>query len=103
VFPSTYEGFGLPPLEAMASGCPVIVSRHGAIPEVCGDAALYFDGTAAGTLASLITRVAGDPALRDTLAAHGRARAAAFTWQRTARALVGALDERRPALRSGDA
>jgi hypothetical protein len=47
--------------------------------------------------------VAGDPALRDTLAAHGRARAAAFTWQRTARALVGALDERRPALRSGDA
>jgi glycosyltransferase involved in cell wall biosynthesis len=103
VFPSTYEGFGLPPLEAMASGCPVIVSRHGAIPEVCGDAALYLDGTGAGALAALIARLAGDPALRDTLAARGRARAAAFTWRRTARALVGALDASGAPSRGADA
>ena len=92
VFPSTYEGFGLPPVEAMASGCPVIVSRAGALPEVCGDAALYCAPGDAASLAGQIAGLEADAALRESLVARGRARAAAFTWERTALALVSALD-----------
>jgi glycosyltransferase involved in cell wall biosynthesis len=75
VFPSLYEGFGLPPLEAMACGCPVAVSRVAALPEVCGDAAVYFDPTSAETIAQGIVDVLDRPA------AGGPERAARFTWE----------------------
>ena len=89
LFPSRYEGFGLPPLEAMWCGCPVLAGPAGAVPEVCGDAALYFDGDQPGSLAALIGRLADDPALRARLATGGRARAAAFSWEMAARRLLG--------------
>src|SRR3954454_6439938 len=84
VFPSRYEGFGLPPLEAMACGCPTIVSRAGALPEVCGSAALYFDPASAQELAALIGRVVSDQDLRRDLADRGRSHAQRFSWDHCA-------------------
>lgn len=81
VFPSLYEGFGLPPLEAMACGCPIAASRAGAIPEVCGDAAVYFDPTDVEAMASAIVEA---DSRRDALRAKGFARAARFTWEAAA-------------------
>jgi glycosyltransferase involved in cell wall biosynthesis len=79
-FPSYYEGFGLPPLEAMCCGCPVVVSRRASLPEVCGDAALYCEPDDPATLAAALARILDSRSLRDELAAAGRARAAAWTW-----------------------
>jgi glycosyltransferase involved in cell wall biosynthesis len=93
VFPSRYEGFGLPPLEAMACGCPVLAAPSGAVPEVCGDAALWFE-TAEGTarkLTAALTRLLEEPGLPDRLREAGLARAAAFTWRRAAQALLAHL------------
>jgi glycosyltransferase involved in cell wall biosynthesis len=81
-YPSLYEGFGLPPLEAMACGCPVAVSNAGAIPEVCGDAAVFFDPTDVEAIAAAMLE-ADDR--RDELREKGLARAALFTWEETAR------------------
>jgi glycosyltransferase involved in cell wall biosynthesis len=81
VFPSLYEGFGLPPLEAMACGCPVAASRAGAIPEVCGDAAVYFDPMDVEAMAAAMLEADGR---RDALRAKGFTRAAQFTWDATA-------------------
>jgi glycosyltransferase involved in cell wall biosynthesis len=79
VFPSLYEGFGLPPLEAMACGCPVAVSRVGSLPEVCGDAAVYFDpGTPEGIAQGIVE-------VLDRPAAGGPQRASLFTWEEFAR------------------
>ena len=91
VFPSTYEGFGLPPLEAMACGCPVIASIAASIPEVCGDAAVYFDPYDPIAITAAIDRVAGDAQLRDQLTMLGRRRAAHFTWNRSATLLLDAI------------
>ena len=85
VFPSLYEGFGLPVLEAMAAGTPVVASRAGAIPEVAGDAALLVDARHPGELAEGIEAVLTDGALRERLVARGRVRARAFTWEAVAR------------------
>jgi glycosyltransferase involved in cell wall biosynthesis len=82
VFPSLYEGFGQPPLEAMASGLPVAVSRAGALPEVCGDAAVYFEPTSVPEIAEAILAVLDRP---DGLVERGLKRAARFTWDATAR------------------
>jgi glycosyltransferase involved in cell wall biosynthesis len=79
VFPSLHEGFGLPPLEAMACGCPVAVSRVASLPEVCGDAAVYFDPLSVEDVARGIADVLAHPP------AGGPARAARFTWEECAR------------------
>jgi len=81
VFPSIYEGFGFPLLEAMAQGVPTIAARSSSLPEIGGDAALYFDPRDARELQQLIERVTSDAALREELIARGRARAAEFRWE----------------------
>jgi glycosyltransferase involved in cell wall biosynthesis len=88
VYPSLYEGFGLPLLEAMASGTPVIASRAASIPEVVGDAGILLDPSDAAAWAEAIVRVANTPSVRDELRAAGLARVAAFTWERTARTTI---------------
>jgi glycosyltransferase involved in cell wall biosynthesis len=84
VHPSVDEGFGLPPLEAMAAGTPVIAACAGSIPEIVGEAALLVVPGDIGAWADAVTRVRDDPDLRARLSAAGRARAADFTWHRTA-------------------
>jgi glycosyltransferase involved in cell wall biosynthesis len=84
LFPSFYEGFGLPVLEAMARGVPVACSDRASLPEVAGDAALLFDPSDPGAIAAALERLLGDRAEADRLRAAGRARAARFTWTRTA-------------------
>ncbi len=88
VFPSRYEGFGLPPIEAMSCGCPVITSGQPALVEVGGDAALRCGMDDIAGLAQLMRDVDGKPELRANLAASGRARASQFTWAATARRLL---------------
>jgi glycosyltransferase involved in cell wall biosynthesis len=97
-YPSLYEGFGLPPLEAMAAGAPALVGRYSAAPEVLGDAALMVDPTDADAIADGLRRLAEDDGLRRRLTAAGRLRAASFTWERTARAT---LDVYRAAVEDG--
>lgn len=89
VFPSLYEGFGIPPLEAMQCGCPVLAARAASIPEVCGDAAVYFDPRSAEELAAALRRVAADPALRVKMSALGRVQSRRFSWEKGARQLMG--------------
>jgi glycosyltransferase involved in cell wall biosynthesis len=85
VFPSLYEGFGLPPLEAMASGTPVITSNVSSLPEVVGDAALLIDPYEPESIADAMRRVLTDAALRDQLRARGFQRAREFSWDRSVR------------------
>ncbi len=89
--PSLYEGFGLPCLEAMACGTPVVASDRAALPETCGDAALLADPHDPDAFAAAVVRAATDEAERNRLIAAGRARAATFTWRRTAELTDAAL------------
>ncbi len=93
VFPSRYEGFGLPPLEAMISGTPVVCSDAASLPEVVGDAALLFPAGDAGSCAREIDSVLSDDAVRARLVEAGAARARLFTWERTASLTLAAYRE----------
>jgi glycosyltransferase involved in cell wall biosynthesis len=81
VFPSLYEGFGAPPLEAMARGCPVACSDAALLPKVCGDAALPFDPRSVESIACALARVSGDTGLREQLRRARLDRARSFTWR----------------------
>lgn len=93
VYPSFYEGFGLPPLEAMASGIPVVTTMTSSIPEVVGDAALMVNPHDANQLADTIYRAMVDEPLRQQLVARGFKQVAKFTWQRVARNTLAAYYE----------
>jgi glycosyltransferase involved in cell wall biosynthesis len=90
IFPSLYEGFGLPPLEAMAAGCPVAVARAGSLPEVVGDAGLLFDPRDAEAMAESIRALWDDDAERERLSRAGRERSLGFSWQAAAERHVAA-------------
>jgi glycosyltransferase involved in cell wall biosynthesis len=91
VFPSLYEGFGMPILEAMACGAPVLASNTSSLPEVAGDAALLVDPTDTGAIAAGMARLAADAGLRGEMRARGLARAAHFTWDRCAEETLAVL------------
>lgn len=93
VYPSLYEGFGLPPLEAMACGCPVVVSRAASLPEVCGEAARYVDPVDTESIAGGILEVLENGALRKDLTAKGLARARLFSWETAAADTLRVFEE----------
>jgi glycosyltransferase involved in cell wall biosynthesis len=88
VYPSTYEGFGLPPLEAMSCGCPVLVANATALPEVCGTGAAYCNPYDPDDIAKQLSRLLGSKAARDELRAAGLARAKEWTWEKAALCLI---------------
>jgi len=92
VYPSLYEGFGLPVLEAMARGVPVACSNVSSLPEVAGEAALLFDPTSPAQIARALERLLTDVELRDRLSSAGRERAAQFTWARTAQGTLASYE-----------
>ncbi|MBN3761940.1 glycosyltransferase family 1 protein [Burkholderia sp. Ac-20365] len=91
VFPSLYEGFGLPPLEAMYCGCPVIASSRTSIPEACGDAAMYCDAMSAQDIAEKISLMMSDGSIRQRHRAKGIAHAREYRWDRSAKKLLDVL------------
>jgi glycosyltransferase involved in cell wall biosynthesis len=93
IYPSLYEGFGLPPLEAMACGCPVVVSNTASLPEVCGDAAYYVDPEDSNSITEGIGLVLRDERLRHALARKGIDRASSFGWEKSAREHLRVFEE----------
>jgi glycosyltransferase involved in cell wall biosynthesis len=91
IMPSLYEGFGLPPVEAMAAGVPVAVAQAGSMPEVCGDAALYFDPRQVQDIADKLVEIASDSALRKELKEKGLERSKVYTWDACSEKTAGAL------------
>lgn len=93
VLPSLYEGFGLPVLEAMKNGCPVLLSNISSLPEAGGDAALYFDPQDPQDIADKIERVLGDPKLREDMVKKGNEQVKKFSWEKTAKETLKVLEE----------
>ncbi|MBS3909180.1 MAG: glycosyltransferase family 4 protein [Actinobacteria bacterium] len=93
IFPSLFEGFGIPLLEAMASDCPIAASKMTSIPEVAGDAALYFDPRNPEAIAAVIEKMVDDAALRHNLAQAGRKQLKKFSWDKTAQRTLHVLEE----------
>jgi glycosyltransferase involved in cell wall biosynthesis len=87
LFPSRYEGFGLPPVEAMACNCPVLAARGGAVEEICGEGALYFVNGDGRAISDAVERLLDEDGLADTLRARGQTRVAALSWDASARTL----------------
>ena len=92
VYPSLYEGFGLPVAEAMACGCPVVTSNVSSLPEVAGDAAVLVDPRSVEDITEGVAALWADAARRRELAARGQARARCFTWERAARETAAVYD-----------
>jgi len=88
IYPSLYEGFGIPPLEAMACGCPVIVSRASSLPEICGDAALYVNPHDIDDIKRALSEILGNGELRQELILRGRERVKLFSWNDSAMRLM---------------
>lgn len=88
IYPSFYEGFGLPPLEAMGCGCPVVISRLASLPEVCGDAAYYINPYKAEDIAEAIRNILNNGFLREDLINKGRERIKLFSWRDSAQRLI---------------
>jgi glycosyltransferase involved in cell wall biosynthesis len=93
IFPSLYEGFGLPPLEAMACGCPVVASNAASLPEVCGDAVRYVDPYDVESIAQGIHEVLTDEVMRQNLRAKGLERAELFSWEKAAKEHLKIFEE----------
>lgn len=93
ILPSFYEGFGLPPLEAMACGCPVVVSNVASLPEVCSDAALYCDPYDPKDIACKVQRLMTEPVLQEELRQKGFERAKLFTWDRCAHETLAVIQQ----------
>jgi glycosyltransferase involved in cell wall biosynthesis len=93
VYPSLYEGFGLPPLEAMSAGCPVLVSCSSSLPEICGEAAHYFDPVIGGALERELGRLLGDSVLLHAKVDAGRAWVGRYTWETAAQGTLAAYRE----------
>ncbi|HRH97353.1 MAG TPA: glycosyltransferase, partial [Prosthecobacter sp.] len=91
LFPSFYEGFGLPPVEAMALGCPAIVSHSSVLPEICADAVLYCDPNDPRTLVNAIQRLRQDRGLRESLVTRGKERTGLFSWSAGAESMLNVL------------
>ncbi|WP_234835054.1 glycosyltransferase family 4 protein [Mycolicibacterium stellerae] len=100
VFPSKYEGFGLPPLEAQVLGCPVISSNAASLPEVCGDGALYFDPDDNRSLIEALDRLENDDELADELRRRGAANARRFSWENSANVVADCIRQSQPGRRS---
>lgn len=93
VFPSLYEGFGLPPIEAMACSCPVIVSNSASLPEVCGDAAVYCDPYSVEDLAHKIEMLLAEKGLQEVMRLKGIERAKRFSWDKAAKKTCEVIED----------
>ena len=93
VYPSRYEGFGIPPLEAMSLDCAVACSNTTSLPEVVGDAAACFDPSDAGAMRETLERTLGSASTLESLVARGRLQCAKFSWERCAKETVGIYEE----------
>ncbi|WP_028784004.1 glycosyltransferase family 4 protein [Thalassobacillus devorans] len=94
IYPSYYEGFGLPPIEAMATGCPVIVSDQASLPEVCGDAAEYIAPDDAHSLSKTIKKLYSDPHHRNLLIEKGNKQSNKFTWELAGKQIYSLIEKR---------
>jgi glycosyltransferase involved in cell wall biosynthesis len=96
VYPSFYEGFGLPPLEAMSCRCPVVAARAASLTEVCGDAVVYCNPADPSDIARAVQLVVSDSAMQDDLRRRGAERARRFSWSHAATSMFDLLDRLHP-------